>query len=178
MGHVLILNLSIKNHIPIKLRKYFYLEIIGDGKERTDLELLLKNLKLNKCIKLIGDRENFEVFKHLTETDIYVSCNEFGQLSNSNLEAISSGLCIIFVKTNLNNDYRIRKKILKTDNVIWVEKDSSGLALSKQIVKLIKNPKTIKHYKKKARQLSKVLPSVSGRIKWEIDKIENLNEVF
>ena len=166
------------NHIPIKLRKNFYLEIIGDGKERTDLELLLKNLKLNKFVKFIGDRDNYEVFKHFTESDIYVSCNEFGQLSNSNLEAISSGLCVIFVKTNVNNDHRIRKKLLKTDNVIWVEKDSSGLALSKQIIKLIMNQKKIRQYKKNTRQLSKVLPSVGERIKWEIDKIENLNEVF
>ena len=81
-------------------------------------------------------------------------------------------------KTNVNNDHRIREKLLKTDNVIWVEKDSSGLALSKQIIKLIMNQKKIRQYKKNTRQLSKVLPSVGERIKWEIDKIENLNEVF
>ena len=82
---------------------HFSLLIIGDGPERTRLEKLIKNLRLENRIKLLGLRD--DVMKHMRASDIFIMPSRYEGLSIAMIEAMACGLPIISSDVRGLRDY-------------------------------------------------------------------------
>lgn len=75
--------------------KDFSFEIIGDGKERKNLERLTRKLKLEDKVSFAGRLSNEEVYERLQEANVFILPSKNETLGVAYLEAIASGcLCI------------------------------------------------------------------------------------
>jgi len=74
------------------------LVIIGHGKEKDDLESLVKNLGLENCVTFIGKTPNQEVFRYMASSDVFVLPSLSEGFPIVILEAMASGLPIIATK--------------------------------------------------------------------------------
>ncbi len=74
------------------------LVIIGHGKEKGDLENLVKNLGLKDCVTFIGKIPNNEVFKYMASSDVFVLPSLSEGFPIVILEAMASGLPIVTTK--------------------------------------------------------------------------------
>lgn len=67
--------------------------IIGEGSERTHLEALIKSLRIEERVRLLGYRNN--VYKYLKYGTIYILSSRYEGCPNSLIEAVASGIpCI------------------------------------------------------------------------------------
>jgi glycosyltransferase involved in cell wall biosynthesis len=89
-----ILEESIKNKIEVF--------IIGDGTEKTNLELKIKNLNLNKIVRLTGKIENAS--KLLKAFEIFALPSRKEGFSFALLEAMQANLAIIATQVGGNNE--------------------------------------------------------------------------
>ena len=160
--------------LPFVYQQKIIVNIIGEGSQMKIINELVKINKLNHIIKFHGALEHEQVLKKLKEFDIYISFNQFGQLSNTNLEAISSGLCLVISKTNEVDDKYVKNFGLNNKFVKWFKLSENTKSLQLILKNFIDNPNEIITYKKKSRELSKKIPNFSDRIKWEINLIKKI----
>ena len=74
------------------------INIIGFGSLREKLISKVRKKNLNKKFRFIERLPHKNVFPILKNTDIYISLNRAGNISNANLEAIAACCCIIIPK--------------------------------------------------------------------------------
>ena len=74
------------------------LVIIGHGKEKDDLENLVKNFKLENCVTFIGKTPNQEVFRYMASSDVFVLPSLSEGFPITILEAMASALPIVATK--------------------------------------------------------------------------------
>ena len=107
--------------------------IVGEGSERKKLERLIKSLKLEKKVKLIGWTENVE--KYLKEADIQLIPSLYEGFGLVAAEGMSTGLPV--VASNIEG----LKEVLGKPNpsVVLVKKVNSIDDWKEGIIKAIKN---------------------------------------
>lgn len=107
--------------------------IVGEGSERKKLENLIKSLKLEKKVKLVGWTENVE--KYLKEADIQLIPSLYEGFGLVAAEGMSTGLPV--VASNIEG----LKEVLGKPNpsVVLVNKVNSIDEWKKGIIELIKN---------------------------------------
>ena len=100
-------------------------------------------------------------------SDIFVSLNTTGNLSNNCLEAFNSGICCIIPEENKENGCdKIIKKYIKKESVIRVSFQNMCDNLTDIITSLVMNKKQIKFYSKNIKiDAKKFLISWDSRIK-------------
>ncbi len=128
----------------IKKYKETRLIIVGDGPERKNLELLVKELNIEKYVTFEGFVPNNLISKYYEKGDIYVSMSESETFGQVYLEAMAAGLPIICTKNIGPNEIVINGK-----TGFLIEKgDCTGL--TKKIIKLLKNRTMLKSFSKNA----------------------------
>ncbi|WP_410209043.1 glycosyltransferase [Fusobacterium sp.] len=116
--------------------------LIGSGKEENNLLRLIKNLKLEKDVVMLGQQRN--PYNYLKNALIYISCSKNEGFSLTCIEALVLGKMIIATETNgtveilKNSEYG---KIIPNNNI-----DS----LEKNLYFFIKNDELRKKYEKKS----------------------------
>jgi len=76
-----------------KLEKHpIKLILVGDGEDKFKLQYQIKRLGLSKKVFLIGEKDEKEISELLQQSDLYLSTSIAEGLSNSVMEAASSGL--------------------------------------------------------------------------------------
>ena len=157
-------------------KKKILVTIIGTGSLQSQLINLIKKYNLTKLIKHKRRIPHNNIKYIHSDCDIYVSLNKLGNLSNSNLECFSSGICSIVIDSNpdtlsdLNMDKYFSKNSLIKVAFNSVEKD-----LSKEISHLVNNKKRIRQYSEKIyTEASKLLKTWDERIIIEKKLIENI----
>ena len=73
----------------------FKFNLVGTGSLESSIRKQIDRSQHRDCFEITRRLENNKVPKFLRETDIYVSLNKYGNLSNANLEAIAAGCCMI-----------------------------------------------------------------------------------
>ena len=81
----------------IKLENKIHALMIGSGSKEKELVELSLNLNLDKHTTFINRLPHEFVFNAHQISDIYVSLNRYGNLSNANLEAMKFGQAMIFL---------------------------------------------------------------------------------
>jgi glycosyltransferase involved in cell wall biosynthesis len=67
--------------------------IVGDGPERTKLELFVRSLEISPQVKFLGHRE--DATRLLPALDVFWLASDFEGLSNSVMEAMAAGLPVV-----------------------------------------------------------------------------------
>lgn len=107
-----------------KLRdKDFFLKIIGDGEEKENLQKLVRELRLEKNIKFLGNIKREEVFNHLKKSSLFVLLSENETFGLCYLEAMAA-LNIVIATKNDGIDGILKDK----ENAFLIPSDSMELA--------------------------------------------------
>lgn len=86
---------TIEQNTDLSQRLSIHLNIIGEGRERYNLEKLIIELKADKYIKLLGSKSKEEVYKSLISSYTYINTSKMETFGLSILEALSSGMPVI-----------------------------------------------------------------------------------
>ncbi len=169
--------INILLHAISKLDKHIHaiqVDIIGDGTQKKAMQELAQQLHIGHAVIFHGAMVHDDVVKKLYQYDIYISLNQSGQISNSNLEAIASGLCMIVSKTAPESDQIAKELGINDDTVCWIDNTENGDSLAQKLQHLLDEPALISAYKKATQQLAHNIPSINERIEWEVKFLENL----
>jgi glycosyltransferase involved in cell wall biosynthesis len=81
-----------------------HLDIVGDGRERVELERLAGVLGLSACIAWHGWRSKEETAVHYRHSDCLVNPSMYEGMPNTVLEAMASGLAVVASDVGGNNE--------------------------------------------------------------------------
>ena len=110
------------------------INIIGFGSLRDKLVSLTK--KFYKHFRFLERLPNKHVLPILKKTDIYVSLNRAGNMSNANLEVISACCCMIIPKSQKNGIDLYTDNILSEDAVFRINRSDDVNGLIHLLIKL------------------------------------------
>ncbi len=108
--------------------------IIGVGSEEFSLKKLIEEECADDYFTFINGLPHAQIFAAHSISDIYVSMNHFGNLSNANLEAIQSNDCMIIPRPQVDIDV-VTSNLLK-DGVVNVPIQDPK-SLSNALIELI-----------------------------------------
>lgn len=151
---------SFKNH---KDKSKISLTIIGGGS--------LRNYVSESCLgqphmEFLGTLSHKDVKKNYIDSDVFISFNHLGNISNVVLEAIKYNLLIITFEKDLSLERDVDSNNFLGNNVIYVKRDNAIPLLSNEISNLVNNESLLLNYK------SRVQENLLNKIKsWE-DRIE------
>ena len=80
----------------------FVLTICGDGPQREFLQAKTQQLQLDDHIVFKGHMSRLDVYKELSNSDVYISCSKTEGFGNSNIEAMASGCAVILTDLPVN----------------------------------------------------------------------------
>ena len=69
--------------------------VVGDGEERSKLELQARALGIDRQVNFVGAVPHDEVQQYLWAADVFLSLNELSNVGNPLLEAMRCGRCIL-----------------------------------------------------------------------------------
>lgn len=164
-----IINLNKKNN-------NFTALIIGEGPLYEEIFSLIDLHNLSDKIIMKGAVKHKDIYKYYEASDVYVSLNHHGNLSNTVLEAIHSGKCIVtFGKCKITKRDEDTYELLK-DNAILIDRNNVLDELPDALNVLIENPQQVAELKKKTLVRSKtLLQTWKQRIDYEIDLLEKIS---
>ena len=118
----------------LKINPDFKLIIAGDGPERNNYELQIKNYELGDYIKMTGGLKQEELWKYMRASDIFILNTGYEGLSHLLLEAMRMSLPIITTniggnpeviennRTGLLVEYNNRDQIKNAIIELWRDK--------------------------------------------------------
>jgi len=141
----------IEAYLKTKIQENAKLLIVGEGSQRIELEQLIKKLKLEKKVLLIGQKEN--VKDYYLQSDMYVLSSSFEGFPNVLVEALSNSCACIATNcptgpaeiiTNEQNGL-----LVENENQDAMNKAIDRLYLDEELKNSFKNnaQKSIKHLK-------------------------------
>lgn len=82
------------------------LDIVGDGPERENLKrIAFKSHHLSKQIRFFGEVPRKQALELLSGSDIFITTNDYSNVSNSLLEAMAAGKCVVALDTGATSDF-------------------------------------------------------------------------
>ena len=148
--------------------------IVGDGSMYDFVKTSINNSNYKNSFELLRNVPHSEVMQIHKISDIYISTNKDGNLSNANLEAINSNDCILIPKPRKSENIDIKTYSLLKDSVVYYELEDIE-ELMEKVKFLILHPNEIKKMKLKvSKRKSKFIRSWKERIKEEEDILLNL----
>ena len=119
-------------------KKNFHALLIGTGNEEEKLKKLVSEKNYSKFFTFIKRLPHNQIYVAHSLSEIYVSMNKLGNLSNSNLEAIRANACMIIPSPQIETGVDVVTKKLLGDAVITTPKEQYK-DLSKEIFKLLQS---------------------------------------
>lgn len=151
------------------------LEFVGDGELREVLEKRIVERGLEDSVEVRGAIPHRQLLKELGRFDVYLSFNRDGQLSNTNLEAMASGLCLILSESNGDDD--AAREIGMCDEVVfWVGSEDRCRQVSDILERLSVDPGLLRSRKEKTFEQSASFAIWKERIDWELDILADLKK--
>ena len=156
-----------------KSRIDFYTLIVGGGNCYNEVERVIENNSL-KNILLIGAVNHKEIYNYYLLSDVYVSLNKIGNLSNTVLEAVNTGKCIITLSKSNNSLKDFSTYDFFKEAALYVNRDNIKETLIAVILKLIEKPQLIIDKKQEVIKCQPKLISWHKRIDMEINLLKEL----
>ena len=161
----------------LKKRNDIKFYVVGSGSLFNFLNKKVRNLNLDNSIKFYEYLEHAKVYELLKKLDIYVSLNKYGNLSNTNLEAISSEKAMIILNSDLKTKTDIFVDSFIPDNAVYrIDRNDIVNSLVNALTFFSKNPEKLLFYSKNISLVSKKLKSWENRIEEEINLLKILNK--
>ena len=159
---------TFKNH---NKKNQINLTIIGGGV----LENYVKDNCLNQPhINYLGALPHSKVKEYYRNSDVFISFNHLGNISNVVLEAIKNNLLIITFEKDIENTKDIDSNKFLGNNVMYVDRNKATKSLNNCLDILSKDDNVLESYKLKVKKnLSPKVSSWNERINKEIEIIIN-----
>jgi len=143
--------------------------IVGDGKERKNLEYLSRELGISEFVRFVGSVSHYDVANYMRVADIFVSLQDFSNISSSLLEAMTYGMCIVTLNSGGTNEI-----IKNGQNAVLLEYSELD-NLSRVILSLLNNENLKKELGGKAQKYAiEHFLTWNERVKMEIELVEGL----
>ena len=154
----------------------YKLKIVGKGELYLSVSSFIKRKMLNDNIQMVGSVNLEEVRRHYESSDVFVSLNKLGSLSNTVLEAMAAGKCIITLgKDIITHTDEMTEKLISEYYVIRIDRNNIVNDLTKTLVNLIENPEKINIYSERMEMFAKeFLWSWDERIDCEVGLLEKV----
>lgn len=151
----------------------FYTIILGNGKFYEEILNMINSRDL-KNILLTGAIANQKVYTYYKLSDVYISLNKLGNLSNTVLEAIQAEKCIITLDQSDNSTKDKETKKFLLDSVIYINRENIENDLKKILKTIIDDSSIIETKKNKIKNVKTKLMTWEERINYEIEIISKI----
>ena len=140
------------------------------------MEISLKKKKIENSVKFLGSVPHNKINDIYDISDIFISLNSTGNMSNTCLEAFNSGICCIIPEENkVNGCDKVIQKYIRNNSIIRIPLVKMESHLTNVLSDLINNRSKVKIYAKNIKDDSrKFLTSWDLRIKKEIFLIDKI----
>jgi glycosyltransferase involved in cell wall biosynthesis len=105
--------------------KNMLLQIVGGGPEENNLKQLVNDLDLDDKVIFYGEVSRSQALELLSNSDIFISTNDYSNISNSLMEAMSAGKGIIVLNSGKTSD------MIDGTNGLIVEEEDLSMAITK-----------------------------------------------
>ncbi len=155
-------------------RERIHALVIGDGSRLAALEEKVAGSDASQIITFTGSLAPADVMAVLLNTDVYVSLNRQGHLSNSTLEALAAGVCLVLQRLGPISEPDVElEALIPAETVTQIENDAEPKVLAETLSQLASDPDA---RRRQAAQLQKAiagrLNSWDVRIAYEIERLE------
>lgn len=150
--------------------------VVGTGSLEDRLRQQVAEAGAAEAVTFISRLPFAQVAAARRRSDIYVSLNRLGNLSNANLEAMTLGQCMIFPQAQLDSGIDMATdELIPPDAVRRIPDAGDVRALAEAILDLHRNPAERQRMGAAIRQAAAgFLGSWQQRIDWELELIERL----
>ena len=150
--------------------------IIGTGSEGDEIKKRFAEAGANAAFTMIDRLTHSQVGAVLSKSDIYVSLNRLGNLSNANLEAMLSGTAMIFPKAQSEHGIDVvTEDLIPGDAALRISSSDDIEGLSKAILKLHNSPSERETRGDLLRDYAtRFTSSWDERISWELDLLRRI----
>jgi glycosyltransferase involved in cell wall biosynthesis len=164
--------INVFNSLPNSYLDQCVLTVVGGGR----LLYKVKNLSLgNPAIDVLSSVEHEKMEDIYLNSDVLISLNLLGNISNVVLEAINYELGIITLKKDDVNNFDQESNEFLGDNVVYVERDKIENQLKEKVLFFADDFKNIILYQQKTRDcLKPKLITWEERIQMELEIIKSL----
>ncbi len=148
--------------------------IIGEGSQKKNIEILIQKEDMSNNFSILGNIPHNDIFYYHSISNIYVSLNQLGNMSNTNLEAIKFGQVVIFPRSLDNETDNEDIKLFGEKNILWIKNPYDRAGLIFHLEKINNNRSLLTSYKSQILSISKLLPSWKERINKEVSLLEGV----
>lgn len=164
-----------------KLKKHNYpfrLKIVGKGELASKVVSLIRERDIERHTEMVGAVSLKRINEVYLKSDVYISLNKLGSLSNTVLEAMAAGKCIVMLdKDEETHTDESTGKLVPNDVVIRIDRNNIVDDLTQKLADLIENPAKITVYSERMTSFAdKFLWSWDERISYEISLLEKIAE--
>ena len=148
--------------------------IIGEGSQKNIMIEMINSTSYKKSFSMISNIDHKDIFNYHSISDLYISLNHLGNMSNTNLEAVKFGQVVILPKNLPTETDREDIKLFGEDKILWIDNPYDIQGLIKHISNIINNDGLLKLYKNNMFYYNKLIYSWNERINTEILILEEL----
>ena len=154
-----------------KIPNKYHCIIVGSGSMQKILNDIISREKASNEVSFFSNINANNILFLLNNSDIYVSLNRFGNLSNANIEAMVSGKAMIIPKSKKKLGIDIyTDSIIKDNAVLRVTSSDSIKEVADSIIYLSQNKKIRNDLEKNISAISNIhIESWKKRIEWEYE---------
>ena len=151
--------------------------VIGSGSQKKILQERVKQEGLESSFIFISNLPHDEVVNAHLRSDIYVSLNKLGNLSNSNLEAMSLGSCIVMPEANYDNGVDVvTKNFIGLESTLYIPRNASEDYLANSLESLYLDAEKRNLFSQNIMKLSReFIPTWDERISHEIEILKKIS---
>ena len=163
--------------LPESHRERIHAVIVGTGAQQAMLKDKVAQAGADGRVTFIDRLPHAQIRDAHARSDIYVSLNRLGQLSNANLEVMSGGHCMVISDSRPENKVDIvTRELIPDDAVVRVPTDDREVpALVEALVALTDDPDRRTHLAANLKAAAATfIPSWEDRVADELALIENL----
>lgn len=154
----------------------FDLRIAGKGHLQEIIKDKIIEIGLKDHVTIMGSVSHEKMNSLYANTDVYISLNKLGNLSNTVLEAMSAGKCIIMLgKDEDSHIDEYTERIVPSDAVIRINRNNIVGNLASALMDLNMNRHKVSFYSGKMQEFSKTfLWPWDERIDYELNLLKNV----
>jgi glycosyltransferase involved in cell wall biosynthesis len=150
--------------------------VVGDGAARAGAERKALALGLTDIMRFVGAVPHAEVAQYLAAMRIYVSPARNGGFSNTTLEALAAGCCIVALGPDPARGVDLTTFRFVPERVVrWVDRADPARGIADAVSALLADPTECARRQGEAREFARTqLPSWDERIRVEVEVLEAL----